>query len=389
MTEFERFIKDKPMSYTEIDILRMAVAFDKIKDKFDMPRIIHVIGTNGKGSTGRFIAEMLLANGNSVGHYTSPHISHINERFWINGELATDHQLELVHKVLQSYLSQEEIDLLTYFEYTTLMALPLFEVNHWLVMEAGLGGEFDATNVFPKVMSVVTPIGFDHQKFLGNTIQEIASTKLRSMAQIVIIARQEFDEVYKIADKIAKTQNSIVHQVTKQKKEFLADNFTTAKLAVKLLGMFVIKFNREDFKLPRGRLEKISKNLFIDVGHNLLAVDRVLADLPFEKFHLIYNSLSDKPFREILAKFKNRVESVEIILIDDERAVNISELSSVLDDLEIKYKIFHKIKKSHNYLVFGSFRTVEKFLEFYEKEEPENIYENIESSETMLENDIN
>jgi len=360
------------MSYSEIDISRIQVAFDLIKDKFDLPRIVHVVGTNGKGSTGRYIAEMLLANGNSVGHYTSPHLSKINERFWLDSSLVSDEDLDKAHQVLLRYLSQDLLDNLTYFEYTTLMILPLFEQAHWIVMEAGLGGEFDATNVFPKVLSVVTTIGFDHQKFLGNSINEIASTKLRSMANIVVIARQQFEEVYKIADEIAKERNSTIYRVQKYKDNFLADNFVTAKLTIKILGMFYIDFHREQFQLPRGRLEKIAKNIFIDVGHNLLAVERVLQDIPFEhKFHLIYNSLNDKPYKKILEKFKDRIKIVEIIEIEDERAVSLAELHATLDELNIKYKSFEKIKESHDYLVFGSFRTVEKFLEKFESNENE------------------
>lgn len=244
MTEFEKFIANKPMSYAEIDVSRIKITFDRIENKFDLPRIIHVIGTNGKGSTGRYIAEMLRVNGNSVAHYTSPHILTINERFWLNGDIVNDDSLEKAHQVLQSILTDEEKNSLTYFEYTTLMTLPLFEEAHWIVMEAGLGGEFDATNVFPKVMSVVTTIGFDHQKFLGNTINEIASTKLRSMAKIVVIARQQFEEVYKIADQIASERESIIYKVSKRKDSFLADNFATAKLSIKLLGMFHKKFHR-------------------------------------------------------------------------------------------------------------------------------------------------
>ncbi len=372
MTEFEKFIINKPMSYAEIDISRINIAFEKIKGKFNLPRIIHVIGTNGKGSTGRYIAEMLKANGNFVAHYSSPHILNINERFWINGFLVKNKELDNAHKILQSYLTEDESNGLTYFEYTTLMTLPLFENCHWIVMEAGLGGEFDATNVFEKTMSIVTTIGFDHQKFLGETINEIASTKLRSIGKIVVIARQQFNEVYNIADKIASERNSIVYKVSKQKDSFLADNFATAKLAIKLLGMFHTKFHNSMFNPPQGRLEQIAKNIIIDVGHNLLAVDRVLNDVPFHKFHLVYNSLSDKPYKEILEKFKERVQIVEIIEIDDERAVSMAKLNKSLEELNIPYKIFSKIKESNNYLVFGSFRTVEKFIEYFKSQISDN-----------------
>jgi dihydrofolate synthase/folylpolyglutamate synthase len=94
MTSFEKFINKKPMSYKKIDLQRMPDAFNIIEESFDIPKIIHIVGTNGKGTTGRFIAEILLKNGFRVGHYTSPHILEINERFWKNGKYVSDNKLE-------------------------------------------------------------------------------------------------------------------------------------------------------------------------------------------------------------------------------------------------------------------------------------------------------
>ncbi len=171
-----------------------------------IPKIIHIVGTNGKGSTGRFLATALIRSGKKTGHYTSPHIVRFNERIWINGtEIADDH-LEAAHQKLLALLTSECADSLSYFEYTTLLAMMAFEECEYVVLEAGLGGEFDATNVFDKVLSIFTPIDFDHSAFLGNTIESIAGTKLRSMQTVALMGKQPHIETKIIARQIATTK---------------------------------------------------------------------------------------------------------------------------------------------------------------------------------------
>jgi len=351
------------MAYKEINLERMPKAFESIKNRFDIPNIIHIVGTNGKGSTGRFIAEILRANGFKVGHYSSPHIFNINERFWRDGENVSDEVLDKAHKTLQRILPKRYSDELSYFEYTTLMTLPIYNHYHWLILEAGLGGEFDATNVFPKKLSIFTPIGFDHQNFLGNTIQEIASTKFRSIGKIAVVAKQRFSEVYQILDVIAKERGSRLYYVNpKEGSSFVEENFATAIKALQLIGAMNIDFQPSDFKLPAGRIEKISENVIVDVGHNLLSAERVLEFVKGDKFILLYNSFEDKPYREILKLFKPYIKMVEIVPIDDERVVKRDVLEATLQDLEIPYRDFIKTNNRDRYLVFGSFRVVEKFL---------------------------
>ena len=197
------YLEAKPLYYTEIDYTRMPRVYATIESALPTPKIIHLVGTNGKGSTGRFLANALLKNGLSVGHYTSPHILKFNERIWIDGEDVSDYILEQAHEKLYMILGKEMSDALTYFEYTTLLALVVFEECDLMVLEAGLGGEFDATNVCDKELSIITPIGMDHQAFLGDTIKEIASTKIRSIQKKVLLSPQVYDEVVEVAKNIA------------------------------------------------------------------------------------------------------------------------------------------------------------------------------------------
>lgn len=198
----QEYLNAKPLYYDEIDYSRMPRVYETIKHALKIPKIIHIIGTNGKGTTGRFLATALFANGYSVGHYTSPHILEFNERIWLEGKNASDEELQNAHEGLQKLLSKEDADALSYFEYTTLLSMIVFRECEYVVMEAGLGGEHDATAVFPKILTLVTPIAYDHEAFLGRDIKQIAKTKLNAIQKSAIIANQPFSEVYEVAQSL-------------------------------------------------------------------------------------------------------------------------------------------------------------------------------------------
>jgi len=194
------FLNKKPLFYNEIDYKRMPNCWNEVKSNFSIPKkIVHIIGTNGKGTTGRFLAYYLYKMGYKVGHYTSPHILKFNERIWINGNDIDDESLEKAHQKLQNIIPECYLERLSYFEYTTFLAMKSFEELDYVILEAGLGGEYDATSVFERDTSLVTTIDIDHQSFLGNTIEEIATTKLNSIKSKAIIGKQIHPEVMQIA----------------------------------------------------------------------------------------------------------------------------------------------------------------------------------------------
>lgn len=159
------FLEAKPLYYKEIDHKRVHLAYDMLKFEIVHPVTVHIVGTNAKGSTGRILSHLAHKSGLSVGHYSSPHILKFNERIWLNGEDASDEVLEVAHQRLWKLLGSSMSEALSYFEYTTLLAFVVFEKCDLVVLEAGLGGEFDATNVCAKELSIITPIGLDHQAF--------------------------------------------------------------------------------------------------------------------------------------------------------------------------------------------------------------------------------
>ncbi len=228
LPSFSSFLDAKPLYYKEIDHLRVHRAYARLKSEIRHPQTIHIVGTNGKGSTGRMIAhlaylgaesreevagsrEQRAGSGFSVGHFSSPHILKFNERIWLDGSDVDDETLEQAHRRLYSVLGQEMSEALSYFEYTTLLALVVFEKCDLIILEAGLGGEYDATNVCDKALSIITPIGIDHQAFLGDSIEEIARTKIRSIQKRVLLAPQPYPEVEKIAEEIAREKGAVLY----------------------------------------------------------------------------------------------------------------------------------------------------------------------------------
>ncbi|WP_294955335.1 Mur ligase family protein [Sulfurovum sp.] len=390
------FLAQKPLYYKEIDHERVQSAYRMLQPHISRPGTIHVVGTNGKGSTGRMIAHLAFfgadsrkqGTGTSVGHYTSPHILTFNERIWLNGEDASDEVLELAHQRLFAILGKKMSEALTYFEYTTLLAFVVFEKCDLMVLEAGLGGEFDASNVCDKELSVITPIGIDHQAFLGNSIEEIAATKIRSIQKSVLLAPQPYEEVVEVAERIvseagaslvlARSMDDIypaefgknilkLKNIAKQKgwPKYLADN---AVVAIQALDILQLPYNVDTLSSLElfGRFYPLAKNIRIDVGHNPLAAG-VVAEAMEPDTVLVYNALDDKDYEKVLTILKPKVKRVEIIRIDSQRATTLENIEKALNRVDISYRHFeHTIDQKEHYLVFGSFYTVEAFLKSYD-----------------------
>jgi len=386
IASFFDFLEAKPLYYDEIDHRRVHHAYALLHAHIKHPRTIHIVGTNGKGSTGRMLAHLAYLSGLSVGHFSSPHILKFNERIWIDGLDSSDEVLELAHQKLYAILGQKMSEALSYFEYTTLLALVAFEQVDFIVLEAGLGGEFDATNVCDKELSIITPIGIDHQAFLGDTIEDIASTKIRSIQKQVLLAPQVYNEVLEVAKKITKEKKAILYHQERISKLVGWENPTikavmdiaksnswasylieNARTALKALDILSISYNITDLKTLKlfGRFYPLMDNIRIDVGHNPLAAQAIVKALN-RSIVLIYNSLDDKDYEQVLRILKPKITRVEILPITNQRAVTSQSIKKALEKLEIAYSEFSgSVVDDEEYLVFGSFYVVEEFLKRY------------------------
>lgn len=363
-----KFLEQKTLFYDKIELNTVLKSYEILQKELKLPYVIHIIGTNGKGSTGRFLAHFLNKSGKTTLHYSSPHILKFNERIWINGEDVSDEKLENAHQDLQKILPSDLTKKLTYFEYTTFLALILANNYDFLVFEAGLGGEFDATSVVNRDLSLVTTIDFDHQAFLGNTIDEIAGTKIRSCKNKVILGHQIHNDVSKIAREICTETNLMFFDDNLEIPSFLdfppflVWNLKLACSAIKFLG-FKVDFEKfADVKLF-GRCQKLNSNITIDVGHNELAASAVLKMFENKKINLIYGSYKDKNYSKILEILKPIIDKLFIIEICDEpRMESYKNIEQCANKLDIVVSHSLDLHTNEQYLVFGSFRVVEYFL---------------------------
>ena len=257
----------------------------------------------------------------------------------------------------------------------------IFNASDYIVLEAGLGGEFDATAVFDKILTLVTPIDFDHEAFLGSNIKDIAKTKLNSIQNNAIISKQIFKEVKEITKELALGQSINIYELNdflededRKKIEEISNNlslvpYLTQNLSLAISALKFLKLNYEvnNFKESRlfGRLSKISNNIIIDVGHNTLAAKAILNALSPNKYILVYNSFQDKNYKKILDILKPLILYVEIIDIQNQRSESLELIQDTLKDLDIDFSEFEKVSESNQYLVFGSFSVVEAFLKIY------------------------
>ncbi|PAF51038.1 Mur ligase family protein [Helicobacter sp. 13S00477-4] len=375
INNFKDFLEKKGAEYAPFDPQRAQKIYQNLS-KFikDKTKKIHIVGTNGKGSTGRFITLGLLNAGYKVLHFTSPHLFEFNERFYKNGKILKDEELQKAHQFLQQF---DFIAACSYFEYATFLAMVLSEDVDFVVLEAGLGGEYDSTTCLKRDISVFTPISLDHQEILGYSIEEIATTKLKSMAPIAFLSHQPSSIVNYLAQEIAKKYKSKLYKIpstiSKEAKlyiskynlaGFLAQNFQTA---LNVLHYLECKINITTFpKLDIiGRAQKIAPNITIDVGHNQQAAEELAKLFSNKKVILVYNTYKQKDVRSILITLKRIIKKILIIQVENERIIENEKLEKIISSLGIDFEPFEmqKISAQEKYLVFGSFSVIKKFLE--------------------------
>ncbi|WRC10634.1 bifunctional folylpolyglutamate synthase/dihydrofolate synthase [Helicobacter pylori] len=377
------FLETKPKEYHKFDPSRFIQIYKDFKNAFFeiQAKVIHVVGTNGKGSTGRFLTLLLADQNFKVLHFTSPHVFEFRERFFLNGSVVGESVLENAHQQLQSHAFSSAC---SYFEYATLLAVMLAKDCDYLVLEAGLGGEFDSTNALEKTLSVFAPIDYDHKEFLGDSLESIATTKLKAMGSLSIIAPQQ-ELVLNIAQKIAKDKHAklivVQNEISKGVMDyieryhlahFLAMNLEVALKAFETLlpcnKQEVLK-NLKPLNLI-GRCELLSPNILIDVGHNphsAKALKEEIKRVFNAPIVLIYNCYQDKDAFLVLEILKPVVKKVLILELHNERIIQLEKLKGILETLGLEHALFEELKENENYLVYGSFLVANAFYERYPK----------------------
>lgn len=290
-----------------------------------VPAVI-VAGTNGKGSTSATLASILNASGRRTGHYTSPHLVDLRERWTIDGRAIEPALLGECIAALRDVRSEI---VPTYFEALTLIAFLAFSRAKCeiAVLEVGMGGRLDATNVVKPLAALITPIGLDHTEYLGTTLRQIAAEKAGVIHRgaVVLTTNDEARVLDVIRRRAHKFGNRFLH-VTEDHETPLAGDFQrrNAALAVRAareLGIDEKSIAEGVAKTRwRGRLEHLhvrGKDIWIDGGHNAHAVQQTApyfdANVPRPRL-LVFGMMSDKdvhPFVSRLFPLFDRVIATE------------------------------------------------------------------------------
>jgi len=313
-------------------------------------KIIHVAGTNGKGSTSSLISSILQSDGHKVGLYTSPHLVNFTERIKINHKSIdrkkVSELLERIKPSIEKVANTPSFGHPTFFEVITSMAFLYFfkEQVDFLVLEVGLGGRLDATNVCEPLISVITHLDYDHMDKLGNSLEEIAREKGGIIKpEGIVISSKQYEEAYNEIKKIANEKNSLIYSVGREisykivKSDIKgvifnlkgiyhnyknlhtpllgrhqADNATTAITTIEALKIRGVKISEKAIRAGlkkvklTGRLEIIQNNptLILDGAHNpsgIRIVRQALKEIfSYHRLILVLAIFADKDYKKMI-----------------------------------------------------------------------------------------
>jgi dihydrofolate synthase/folylpolyglutamate synthase len=362
---------------------RITMLLDYVGNPQTTFRSIHIAGTNGKTSTSRMIDSLLQGFGIRTGRYTSPHLENIRERISLNGEIITPEYFIYTYDDIKPYIelvdAQSEHPL-SYFEVLTAMAYAAFADApiDVAVVECGMGGAWDATNVIDSDVSVMTPIGLDHQEYLGNTIAEIAQSKagIFRNGKPAVLAQQTREAAEVLTRESARVESipfregldfSLLHRDvavggqllsiqgigSRYEEIFLplhgrhqASNASLALTAVeaflgggaKRLDVEVVRDAFANVSSP-GRLEVIHRNptIIIDAAHNphgVIALNEAITEeFAFDKLIAIVAILGDKDVTNFLSELSSVVDEVILTENSSTRAMPTEELFAIANGI--------------------------------------------------------
>ncbi len=330
-------------------------------------KVIHVAGTNGKGSVCAYLDAMLRAQKKRVGLFTSPHLVKINERIVVDGEMLSDAQFLSVFEKVQAAvgrMQEENLPHPTFFEFSFGMAVTAFAEAkvEYAVLETGLGGRLDATNTVEQpVCSVITSIGYDHTELLGDTLEEIAAEKAGIIKKgTPVIYMEGAEESNRVIEETAKNLGNRCKKIGKNAFKILEiqnksiafscasayyedvtwrlNNTGVYQPENACLALEVMRLLFGEAKQLRawqealsqviwkGRMEEVQPDVFIDGAHNISAVERfaesVKKNSTGQGTILLFSAVQDKDYEQMIAYLCRQVDA-EIYLvtqIQDKRA---------------------------------------------------------------------
>ena len=388
-------------------------------------KIIHVAGTNGKGSVCFYLNNLLNGAGKNTGLFTSPHLVDIRERFRINGEMVSkteflDAFMVVYHKVMSKFNDPLNGYHPTFFEFLFFMAMLLFkgEETEYIILETGLGGMLDATNSLDeKDLTVITRIGLDHTEYLGNTIEEVSVQKagiIRPATKVLYFADDRASG--NVIETYAKEQGAIVQPVDKNlwKDEKFRDKnidfsynsryydyiaITVSGIATYQIENTVMALRSLELLLDReemptveviqnvlketvwpGRMEEVMTDIFLDGAHNENGICAFLDSVQKAesgKKTLLFAVVSDKDYKAMISHIVKSDIFDEIVVtgLENSRALSVQEILQnfyecgkqeviIIDDVEQAFfSLVHKKEANEQIYVAGSLYLVGRIKE--------------------------
>ncbi len=373
----------------------------RLCELFDNPhlklRFIHIAGTNGKGSTSSMLASILQESGEKVGLFTSPHIEDFRERIRVNGEMISEAEvIDFCEEVKSFHLDFEP----SFFEITWIMTLLHFlkENCSICVIETGLGGRLDATNIINPILSIITNIGLEHTNFLGETYEKIAFEKAGIIKNTIpIVIGETLPQTKTVFEKIANERKSPIYFAEKSKKQtpnnfpLLGDyqlkNYRIIDTAIPILNDLGISITElsiysglQNLTINtgfRGRMQIINKTplTIMDVSHNYDGIKATLESLQkINKGNLkiVYGTSSDKDLDGIFSLFPlnaayfftefNNERSADLNLLKEKAEILKLNASFFLNPKEALFSAQKTTNEKDTIIVFGSFFLISDFF---------------------------
>ena len=380
--------------FTLKNIKALLEIFNKPQDKLE---IIHITGTNGKGSVASFLANALIENDYNVGKFTSPYITNIREEIEVNRKEISEEDFANIASEVRSKV--EELDekkiFVSGFEILTAISYIYFARKKvdFAVMEVGMGGRVDATNVMEKSIPVFCHIALDHANILGDTLEKIAREKGGIIKEnSKVFSYPQADEAREELKKISKEKSSTFNEFSLDEVKIISSNefgnkfdfrdhkdveisligehqALNAALALMILDSLRDKYNLDEEKIKLGfikaenigRTECLSREplIIVDGSHNLDSIEKIeesVKKFNYNKLILGFSLLKDKDHASILRKIENIADKIVLTEIDNERFTD-------LDSLEKEFKSF---SNKEIYAIKKREEAVEKTLELAE-----------------------
>lgn len=365
MQTVREWILDRMKYKRKYGLDRMKVLMSLLGNPQEDYPIIHVTGTNGKGSTIAMLSSLFVHHGQRVGAFVSPHLIDYTDRFLMNGNVMSEEDFEIVGNIVQQAEATliDEYEPLNFFEIMTAMALVYFSRKkvEVVLLEVGIGGLLDTTNIVHSTMSVITSIGMDHEEMLGNTLEEIAiqKTGIFKQNQAVVLGNLP-TEALQVAEVVGKAYNCNIHQF---EQEFNIEPFEKGLIFkrsdfqihipyLNLKGKYQLEnaavalecFLRfeEKFQLPMnlsviqesfqtvtwsGRMEVVqqSPRVILDGAHNVHALKRLVETVKQygedgDQQTILFSALKRKHYKEMVDYLRKELPEARLVITTFEYA---------------------------------------------------------------------